>query len=263
MLMTIGYRDHLCSLVMLGCSDELVDSSGVGSAVQLVDRCVVGVLRVAARHMVTPECIDMLLHAIYAVVGCCDLADGALVCRSVAYGVHELVRANAANIHASAHWRLLCAILAAAAARHPLPPSVREECLQRLRVHVEQHADETTPSPPPPPPVQSEVENGKLPRAQSVVSIVIDKCFMISQEDLRSPRLSRMYTSEPQLNMSKEEMGERRPSQDSDWIHVQQDAAAVSLAMTGVCFLIVWRTHNFFYSHQAGASTINRQHHRC
>jgi len=40
--------------------------------------------------------------------------------RSVAYGVHELVRANAANIHAREHWKVVTDVVAAAGARRPL-----------------------------------------------------------------------------------------------------------------------------------------------
>lgn len=69
-------------------------------AVFLHERSIVGVLRVASRHMYSADAIHALLLAVYTAAGCLRSDAPANVWRSLAYGVHELTHANAANIHA-------------------------------------------------------------------------------------------------------------------------------------------------------------------
>ncbi|XP_077999496.1 Golgi-specific brefeldin A-resistance guanine nucleotide exchange factor 1-like [Glandiceps talaboti] len=94
-----GIRDHLYNLIV-----------NVTEYSMLVDRAVVGVLRLAIRLLrreeIAPQVLTSLRillmmkpHVMYK------------VCRQIAFGMHELLRTNAANIHSSSDWMAIFTIM--------------------------------------------------------------------------------------------------------------------------------------------------------
>ncbi|XP_022089573.1 Golgi-specific brefeldin A-resistance guanine nucleotide exchange factor 1-like [Acanthaster planci] len=106
-----GICDHLYSLI--------VSQSEYS---QLVERAVVGILRLAIRLLRKEDIAAQVLTSLRMLL---LMKKSVLqrVCRQVAYGLHELLRTNAANIHSSQDWYTLFALLECVGAG-AVPPSV-------------------------------------------------------------------------------------------------------------------------------------------
>lgn len=94
-------RDHLLNLIM---------TSAGSDHTFLLERSVVGILRIAIRLIRKEEMIPQVLQSLKVLL---YLRPSALyqVSRQIAYALHELLRTNAANIHNSTHWALIFSLL--------------------------------------------------------------------------------------------------------------------------------------------------------
>ncbi|VDK21666.1 unnamed protein product [Anisakis simplex] len=83
----------------------------------LVERAVVGLLRLANRNLfrLKDDIAEEILHSLAMLL---KLRPPAMFMfsRQIAFGLHELLRANAANVHRKEHWAVLFALLEAAGA---------------------------------------------------------------------------------------------------------------------------------------------------
>lgn len=96
-----GIRDHLFSLVM---------GAAASDHYYLLERGVVGILRIAIRLVRKEEMIPQVLQSLRILL---FLKSPALsyVSRQVAYASHELLRTNAANIHSSEDWSIIFSLM--------------------------------------------------------------------------------------------------------------------------------------------------------
>lgn len=95
---------------------EWLLSPRFGRCPVLVERAVVGLLRVANRNLFRDNTVsDDVLHSLSMLL---RLSPKALFIfsRQIAFGLYELIRANAANVHKKEHWAVLFALLEAAGA---------------------------------------------------------------------------------------------------------------------------------------------------
>lgn len=95
---------------------EWLLSPRFGRCPVLVERAVVGLLRVANRNLFRDNTVsDDVLHSLAMLL---RLSPKALFVfsRQIAFGLYELIRANAANVHKKEHWAVLFALLEAAGA---------------------------------------------------------------------------------------------------------------------------------------------------
>ncbi|XP_071808203.1 Golgi-specific brefeldin A-resistance guanine nucleotide exchange factor 1-like isoform X2 [Asterias amurensis] len=94
-----GICDHLYSLIV-----------STSEYSQLVERAVVGLLRLAIRLLRKDDIATQVLTSLRMLL---LMKKSVLqrVCRQVAYGLHELLRTNAANIHTSHDWYTLFTLL--------------------------------------------------------------------------------------------------------------------------------------------------------
>ncbi|CAI2349170.1 unnamed protein product [Caenorhabditis sp. 36 PRJEB53466] len=95
---------------------EWLLSPRFGRCPVLVERAVVGLLRVANRNLFRDNTVsDDVLHSLSMLL---RLSPKALFVfsRQIAFGLNELIRANAANVHKKEHWAVLFALLEAAGA---------------------------------------------------------------------------------------------------------------------------------------------------
>ncbi|XP_061083550.1 Golgi-specific brefeldin A-resistance guanine nucleotide exchange factor 1 isoform X3 [Conger conger] len=92
-------RDHLCHLCVHATESCF-----------LVERAVVGLLRLAIRLLRREDISSQVLHSLRLLL---MMKPQVLsrVSREVAYGLHELLKTNAANIHCSDHWFTLFSLL--------------------------------------------------------------------------------------------------------------------------------------------------------
>ncbi|XP_038060765.1 Golgi-specific brefeldin A-resistance guanine nucleotide exchange factor 1-like [Patiria miniata] len=106
-----GICDHLYSLIVSTTEYSL-----------LVERAVVGILRLAIRLLRKDDIAAQVLTSLRMLL---LMKKSVLqrVCRQVAYGLHELLRTNAANIHSSQDWYTLFTLLECVGAG-AAPPSV-------------------------------------------------------------------------------------------------------------------------------------------
>ncbi|XP_066304243.1 Golgi-specific brefeldin A-resistance guanine nucleotide exchange factor 1-like isoform X1 [Branchiostoma lanceolatum] len=104
-------RDHLYSLIA---------NSGEFSV--LVERAVVGLLRLAIRLLRREEISDQVLSSLRVLL---TMKPSVLykVCRQLSYGLHELLKTNAANIHLARDWDTLFTLLECVGAG-ATPPTV-------------------------------------------------------------------------------------------------------------------------------------------
>lgn len=81
----------------------------------LIERAVVGLIRLAARLLLREEIVDEVLNSLAMLL---TLRRSSLIVlsRQIAFGLHELLRTNAANIHKKEHWAILFTLLEAAGA---------------------------------------------------------------------------------------------------------------------------------------------------
>ncbi|PVD38476.1 hypothetical protein C0Q70_01091 [Pomacea canaliculata] len=87
----------------------------------LVERAVVGLLRMAVRLLRREEMASQVLGALRLLL----ILPGPVLhslARQVTYGLHELLRTNAANIHAASNWNTLFTLLEVAGAGASPPP---------------------------------------------------------------------------------------------------------------------------------------------
>ncbi|XGW13828.1 hypothetical protein V3C99_000264 [Haemonchus contortus] len=95
---------------------EWLLSARFGRSPLLVERAVVGLLRIANRNLFRDNTIaDDVLQSLSLLL---RLSPKAMYVfsRQISYGLHELLRTNAANVHRREHWAVLFALLEAAGA---------------------------------------------------------------------------------------------------------------------------------------------------
>ncbi|KAK5985546.1 SEC7 domain-containing protein [Trichostrongylus colubriformis] len=105
---------------------EWLLSARFGRSPLLVERAVVGLLRIANRNLFRDNTIaDDVLQSLSLLL---RLSPKAMFVfsRQISYGLHELLRTNAANVHRREHWAVLFALLEAAGAA-ALPDDVHPE----------------------------------------------------------------------------------------------------------------------------------------
>lgn len=81
----------------------------------LIERAVVGLLRLAARLLIREEIIDEVISSL-GMLMTLRLSSLVVLSRQIAFGMHELLRSNAANIHKKEHWAILFVLLEATGA---------------------------------------------------------------------------------------------------------------------------------------------------
>ncbi|XP_074647787.1 Golgi-specific brefeldin A-resistance guanine nucleotide exchange factor 1-like isoform X2 [Tubulanus polymorphus] len=92
----------------------------------LIERTVVGLLRIAIRLLRREEIASQVLTSLRMLL----MIKGGVVysvCRQLSYGLHELLRTNAANIHSSDDWYTLFTLLEVAGAGASPPPLLQQE----------------------------------------------------------------------------------------------------------------------------------------
>ncbi|XP_015907017.1 Golgi-specific brefeldin A-resistance guanine nucleotide exchange factor 1 isoform X3 [Parasteatoda tepidariorum] len=94
-------RDHLLNMIMTSASSDHT---------YLLERSVVGILRIAIRLIRKEEMIPQVLQSLRVLL---YLKPSAmfLVSKQTAYALHELLRTNAANIHSQQDWSLIFSLL--------------------------------------------------------------------------------------------------------------------------------------------------------
>ncbi|XP_035213232.1 Golgi-specific brefeldin A-resistance guanine nucleotide exchange factor 1-like isoform X2 [Stegodyphus dumicola] len=94
-------RDHLLNLIM---------ASAASDHKYLLERAVVGILRIAIRLIRKEEMIPQVLQSLRVLL---YLKPTAMlqVSKQIAYALHELLRTNAANIHSQSDWALIFSLL--------------------------------------------------------------------------------------------------------------------------------------------------------
>ncbi|VDM52566.1 unnamed protein product [Angiostrongylus costaricensis] len=103
-------------------------SSRFGRSPVLVERTVVGLLRIANRNLFRDNTIaDDVLQSLSLLL---RLSPKAMYVfsRQISFGLHELLRTNAANVHRKEHWALLFALLEAAGAAALPDDLANSEC---------------------------------------------------------------------------------------------------------------------------------------
>ncbi|CAN9500116.1 unnamed protein product [Ophioblennius macclurei] len=106
-------RDHLCHLCV-----------HANESCFLVERAVVGLLRLAIRLLRREDISSQVLHSLRLLLMMKPHVL-ARVSREVAYGLHELLKTNAANIHCTDDWYTLFSLLECIGAGIKPPPSFR------------------------------------------------------------------------------------------------------------------------------------------
>uniref|UniRef100_A0A158P6M8 SEC7 domain-containing protein n=1 Tax=Angiostrongylus cantonensis TaxID=6313 RepID=A0A158P6M8_ANGCA len=103
-------------------------SSRFGRSPVLVERAVVGLLRIANRNLFRDNTIaDDVLQSLSLLL---RLSPKAMFVfsRQISFGLHELLRTNAANVHRKEHWAVLFALLEAAGAAALPDDLANSEC---------------------------------------------------------------------------------------------------------------------------------------
>ncbi|XP_035670130.1 Golgi-specific brefeldin A-resistance guanine nucleotide exchange factor 1-like [Branchiostoma floridae] len=108
-------RDHLYSLI-----------ANNGDFSVLVERAVVGLLRLAIRLLRREEISDQVLSSLRVLL---TMKPSVLykVCRQLSYGLHELLKTNAANIQLARDWDTLFTLLECVGAGATPPPVVQSD----------------------------------------------------------------------------------------------------------------------------------------
>ncbi|UMM22956.1 hypothetical protein L5515_003908 [Caenorhabditis briggsae] len=117
---------------------EWLLSPRFGRCPVLVERAVVGLLRVANRNLFRDNTVsDDVLHSLAMLL---RLSPKALFVfsRQIAFGLYELIRANAANVHKKEHWAVLFALLEAAGAAVLPDEYALQSDKNRLKVGADQ-----------------------------------------------------------------------------------------------------------------------------
>ncbi|XP_034244436.1 Golgi-specific brefeldin A-resistance guanine nucleotide exchange factor 1 isoform X2 [Thrips palmi] len=97
----------------------------------LMERCVVGLLRLAIRLMRREEMSPMILQSLRMLL-LLKWVPLSRVSRNVAYGIHELLKTSAANIHNDADWSVIFTLLEVVGAGAPPPRVFGESTSQEL-----------------------------------------------------------------------------------------------------------------------------------
>ncbi|PAV79155.1 hypothetical protein WR25_16601 isoform J [Diploscapter pachys] len=114
---------------------EWLLSAKFGRCPVLVERAVVGLLRVANRNLFRDNTVaDDVLQSLSLLL---RLSPKALFVfsRQIAYGLHDLLRTNAANVHKKEHWTVLFALLEAAGAA-ALPEDTIDASQHEPSIHL-------------------------------------------------------------------------------------------------------------------------------
>ncbi|CAI5445758.1 unnamed protein product [Caenorhabditis angaria] len=173
---------------------EWLLSSRFGRCPVLVERAVVGLLRVANRNLFRDNTVaDDVLHSLSMLL---RLSPKALFVfsRQIAFGLYELIRANAANVHKKEHWAVLFALLEAAGAA-VLP-------------------DDYTPN------IQTNERNAFSDVEQSEKIGVENRGYTSEGEERKKPA----YDSTSDLGSRNSLLGDRKTQ--ADWIHLDHKDAA-------------------------------------
>ncbi|KAK3910453.1 Golgi-specific brefeldin A-resistance guanine nucleotide exchange factor 1 [Frankliniella fusca] len=100
----------------------------------LMERCVVGLLRLAIRLMRREEMSPIILQSLRMLL-LLKWVPLSRVSRNVAYGIHELLKTSAANIHSDADWSVIFTLLEVVGAGAPAPRVMGESSAQELHSH--------------------------------------------------------------------------------------------------------------------------------
>lgn len=98
----------------------------------LMERCVVGLLRLAIRLMRREEMSPVILQSLRMLL-LLKWVPLSRVSRNVAYGIHELLKTSAANIHSDADWSVIFTLLEVVGAGAPAPRVIGESSAQELQ----------------------------------------------------------------------------------------------------------------------------------
>jgi len=105
-------RDHIYSLVVNAAHHTF-----------MVERTVVGLLRIAVRLLRREEIAPEVLASLQILLMIKpEVIHSVSICQQVSYGLHDLLRTNAANIHASQDWYTLFMLLEVVGAGVNPPP---------------------------------------------------------------------------------------------------------------------------------------------
>lgn len=89
----------------------------------MVERTVVGLLRIAVRLLRREEIAPQVLASLQILLMIKpEVIHSVSVCQQISYGLHDLLRTNAANIHASHDWYTLFMLLEVVGAGVNPPP---------------------------------------------------------------------------------------------------------------------------------------------
>lgn len=99
----------------------------------LMERCVVGLLRLAIRLMRREEMSPAILQSLRMLL-LLKWVPLSRVSRNVAYGIHELLKTSAANIHSDADWSVIFTLLEVVGAGAPPPRVFGESSTQELSI---------------------------------------------------------------------------------------------------------------------------------
>lgn len=95
----------------------------------LMERCVVGLLRLAIRLMRREEMSPLILQSLRMLL-LLKWVPLSRVSRNLAYGIHELLKTSAANIHTDTDWSVIFTLLEVVGAGAPSPRVFGESCAQ-------------------------------------------------------------------------------------------------------------------------------------
>lgn len=89
----------------------------------MVERAVVGLLRIAIRLLRREEIAPQVLSSLQILLMIKpEVIHSVSICQQISYGLHDLLRTNAANIHASQDWYTLFMLLEVVGAGVNPPP---------------------------------------------------------------------------------------------------------------------------------------------
>lgn len=185
---------------------EWLLSPRFGRCPVLVERAVVGLLRVANRNLFRDNTVsDDVLHSLAMLL---RLSPKALFVfsRQIAFGLYELIRANAANVHKKEHWAVLFALLEAAGAA-VLP----DEYAMQLEKNNLKVGDQRN--------AYSDVE-GTSGRGGGLD----ERAYTSEGEERRKPNYDSTSDLESRVDSAGSLLGAQK--QPADWIHLDHKDAA-------------------------------------
>ncbi|KAM9808682.1 Golgi-specific brefeldin A-resistance guanine nucleotide exchange factor 1 isoform 1-T2 [Syngnathus typhle] len=193
-------REHLCHLCV-----------HANESCFLVERAVVGLLRLAIRLLRREDISSQVLLSLRLLL-MMKAHVLSRVSREVAYGLHELLKTNAANIHSTEHWYTLFSLLECIGAGVKPPASFHFTTSASTDIETGAQSDSELPSPHPSEVTldrgytsDSEVyaeQHGKarIPRSATDVDVASSGWLVVGKEDLESNKSPAAVGSKAQLN---------------------------------------------------------------